>query len=157
MAEVDALCYAVVRMLAASANNLQLNMLMLEDDSATPVRHILAMTLREGSAGDPDADPVEPPYCRIVAQKVLPTGSASFTPVKVYPIGNLGDYQCNSEADLLNILGEGDFQAAHPTLAEVTVGPVYDIPEEDRITYESGYTMGWSYQLDCTAAIESGS
>jgi len=149
MSEPSALCVAVVRMLAASANNLQINMLMLEDDSETPVRQILTMKTRVGSAGLPDADPVVPPYCRITAEKVY-AGDAPYTPVKVYAIGNLGDYQCNSESDLLVILGEGDFQPAHPTLAEVTVGPVYDIPEESRQTYESGYTMGWDFSLYVT-------
>jgi hypothetical protein len=141
-------------MLAASANNLQLNMLMLEDDSATPVRHILTLKTRNADPGDPDADPVEDPFVRITAEKVLPTGSDPFTPTKVYPIGNLGDYQCNSETDLTNILNE---VAAHPTLAEVTVGPVFDIPAEDQQTYEAGYTMGWSYQLLCAASVIAGS
>ena len=154
MSEPSALCVAVVRMLAASANNLQVNMLMLEDDSATPVRQILTMKSRIASEGDPDGDPVVPPYCRITAEKVLPAGSDPFTPVKVYAIGNLGDYQCNSERDLTSILNS---DAAHPTLAEVTVGPVYDIPAEDQQTYEAGYTMGWDFSLFCEASIVAGS
>lgn len=139
----EALCQAVARVLAASANNLQLNMLLLEDDAGTPVRWVLPMKTRSYDQGDPEADPVEPAYARITAEKVY-VGDESYTPVKLYFIGNLGDYQCNTESDLDAIL-TGD--AAHPTLEEVTLA-TYDIPVESQQTYEDGFTMAWAGKLE---------
>ena len=149
----SATCKAVARVLAASATNLQVNMLMLEDDSVTPVRYILPMKTRSANDGDPDADPVIPPYCRITAEKVIPAGDEDFTPVKVYAIGNLGDYQCNSESDLTTILTS---DVAHPTLEEVTVA-TYDIAEEDQQTYEEGYTCAWDFKIYTEDGTSEGS
>ena len=147
----DALCTAVARVMAAAAKHLQVNLIMLEDDSVPVVRQILPMKSRLGSAGDPLGDPVVPPFCRITAEKVY-AGDDPFTPVTVYAIGNLGDYQCNTASDLETIL-ESD---GHPQLEEVTLA-TYDIDEEDEQTYEEGYTMGWSFVLYCADGTEVGS
>lgn len=142
----EALCQAVARVLAASANNLQLNMLLLEDDAGTPVRLVLPMKTRSYDPGDPLANPVEPAFARITAEKVY-VGDESYTPVKLYFIGNLGDYQCNTEDDLNAILGVGGVAPAHPTLEEVTLA-TYDIPVESQQTYEDGFTAAWAAKLE---------
>lgn len=125
---------AVVRVLSSAANNLQVRLLLLADD-ADPVRYCIMTTRsRVASVGDWTVEPVVLPKVVTRADYTIPETAAAFTPTKVYVVGNVGDYQCPTEAALEAILNT---EAEHPVLADVTIG-TYEIPPELQVEYEPG-------------------
>ena len=147
-----ALLNGIVSILAAQAANLQATLLLLEDASETPVFKIMSTVSRVPTAGNWEGEPVLPKMA-ITGEYTIPSNSAlSYTPTKVHVIGNVGIYQCATEAQLAAILANAGITA--PALADVKVG-TYDIPAEDIVEYLAGQTISARITLEVSDVTEA--
>jgi hypothetical protein len=142
----------VVKVLAAQAQHFQATLLLLEDASETVVYKVMTTVSRVPTDGNWDGEPVLPKLV-ITGEHTIPTDRDAYTPVKVHVIGNVGLYQCATEAQLTSILGNAGV-SAHPVVADVKIG-TYEIPVESQVEYLAGQTISAAITVEVDDATEA--
>jgi len=142
----------VVKVLAAQAQHFQATLLLLEDASETVVYKVMTTVSRVATDGNWDGEPVLPNLV-VTGEHTIPTDGDAYTPVKVHVIGNVGLYQCATEAQLTSILNNAGV-SAHPVVADVKIG-TYEIPEESQVEYLAGQTISAAITVEVDDATEA--